>query len=378
MGSSTAAAWRASALLALLLAACGRDGGEQARPGIPVETVRAELGTLRERVRGIGTLRAVETVELRAEVPGTIRSLHFQEGGFVQQGQALYTLDDRKLSHELEAREAALAQARAGLVETRARHVRAEQLFKSSNLSETDYDRAATALKQAEGAVSQAEAMVQLAREQRRDAEIVAPLSGPISESLVDVGDYVRVGDELATLYRVDPLEISLRIPERFAGRVQVGQPLEVEADSRPGEAFQGEVSFVSPAVDETTRDLLVKARIANPDGALRPGGFATALVTVQEHAANPVVPEQALVASRDGYRVFVVRDGIAELRPVRIGVREPGRVEIREGVSAGDVVVRSGQIHLAPGMAVAPSNGPSGGVAAPAKPEPQAREAAP
>ena len=154
-------------------------------------------------------------------------------------------------------------------------------------------------------------------------------------------GGFLMTGQELATVYQVDPWELEFYLSERHLGQVRRGQEIAVTIAAYPDRPFRGRVDFVAPAVREATRDFLVKATIPNPDGLLKPGAFATALVTVNVREARPVVPEEALVATRLGYLVFTVEGGIARAREVRIGLRQDGMVEIREGLQVGDRVVQ-------------------------------------
>jgi membrane fusion protein (multidrug efflux system) len=126
-----------------------------------------------------------------------------------------------------------------------------------------------------------------------------------------------------------------------------------VRVDAYPDRTFETQVTYVSPGVRETTRDFTAKARIDNPDGLLRPGSFATSEVVVQVRQQQPVIPEEALVAVRRGYIVFVVENGTARRRDVQIGLREPGRVEILEGLEPGEVVVTNGQMRVTDGTRV-------------------------
>ena len=160
-------------------------------------------------------------------------------------------------------------------------------------------------------------------------------------------------GEPLATLYQVDPLELEFYLPERHIGQVRSGQEVAATIAAHPDRAFRGQVDFVAPAVREATRDFLVKATFPNADGLLRPGAFATALVTVDVRAERPVIPEEALVATRLGYLVFTVEDGMARAREVRTGLRQAGQVEVLEGLAIGDVVVRAGHLRLSGGEPV-------------------------
>ena len=148
-------------------------------------------------------------------------------------------------------------------------------------------------------------------------------------------------------------MEIAFTLPERFMGRVRSRQELAVRVSAYPDRRFEGEVYFVSPQVDESTRDFLVKATVKNAEGLLKPGAFGTAVVTLDVRERRLVIPEEALVATRTGYLVFVVEDQTARRRDVQIGLRQAGVVEIREGLEPGERVVRTGHMNLSDGTRV-------------------------
>lgn len=343
-------------VLGMTLSGCGENGepqGKRQSRAVPVETTVVVTDTMRETVRGVGSLRASATVEIKPEVAGIISGVALEQGGPVKQGQMLFQLDDRKLQQQLDAREAALEAAEARLANARRILERTERLFKNRVASRDQYDEAITNSDEATAEVQRLSSEIDLVQEQLRDTRIRAPLPGVLSESEVDQGDYVDRGDQLATLYKITPLEISFTLPERFMGRVDLGQEVHTSVAAFPDRVFEGEIFYVSPAVDETTRDFTVKARIRNPERLLKPGGFASAIVTVEVLEDRPVVPEDALVATREGYLVFVVEGDTARQRDVRIGLRAEGMVEIRGGVSPGETVVTSGQMNLADGAKV-------------------------
>ncbi len=341
----------------LVLVGCGKESSESPRgpkdERVPVEVAEVRLDTLRETVRGIGTLRAAETVEIKPEVNGIIREIGFEEGGRVKKAQVLFAIDDEKLKHHLRARKAALEAARARLADAQRQFNRLRKLMKRSVATQDEFDKAQADFRAATADVERAEAEVELSKEQLDDTHIRAPFEGVISERSVDVGDYVNVGEHLATLYRVSQMEIAFTLPERFMGRVQGGQTVSVAVSAFPDRRFEGKVYFVSPHVDEVTRDFLVKAKVKNPEGLLKPGAFGTAEVTLKVREKRPVIPEESLVATRQGYIVFVVEDETAKRREVRIGLRETGTVEAREGLKAGERVVRAGQMNVSDGTPV-------------------------
>lgn len=336
-----------------LLTACGGPAEEAAGKEAPV---RVQVATATERpmvetVRGIGTLRALQTVELRPETAGRIIRIPVLEGGRVATGDLLFALDTRKMEQELRAREAALEAAEARLENAERELRRAERLFAQNVATEDDRDQAATEVRAVRAEVRRLESEVSLVRERLADMRIEAPFDGMISEALVDPGDFVGVGDRLATLYRTDALEIEFTLPERHSGRVTTGQEVELRVSAWPERSFSATTSFVSPGVSDDTRDFLVKARLANPDALLKPGTFATAVLTVDVREDAVTVPEEALIATREGYMVFVVDDeDRARRRSVEIGLRHPGRVQITEGLEPGERVVRTGHMRVADG----------------------------
>lgn len=330
-----------------------KEEEEQTDRRFPVEVVSVETRTLQETVRGIGTLEALAEVVVSAETAGRVAALRFEEGTPVEQGDVLVELDARKARSQLAAREAALEASRVRMANLERSFARQERLLEQALVSEEQFEQVRTELDSVRADLDRLEAEVALSREQLQDTVIRAPFSGTISERLVDPGAYVTPGEALARLYQLDPLEFSFSLPERYAGIIANGQPVKVVTAAYPDRSFSGELSFVSPNVDESTRTLRVKARIPNPHSELKPGAFATALVTVGQRADRPIVPSEALVATRTGYMLFVVEDGHAVSRPVEIGLRRGDEVEITEGLNAGELVVRSGHMRLDPGVPV-------------------------
>lgn len=355
-------------------------GAPEPPPGdraVAVEVVEVRATTLEDTVRGIGTLRASETVVLRPEVAGVVRAIRFTEGAQVERGQVLFELQDDTLVRQQAAREAALRSAEAALAEAERNVARMQQLWQQQLIARVELEQAQTEADRWTAEVDRLRADLQVVQSERRETRVRAPFTGVVSQREVDRGAYVTAGQELATLYQVNPLELEFYLPERHIGQVRRGQEVAVTVASHPDRRFRGQVNFVAPAVREATRDFLVKAALPNADGALKPGSFATALVTVDVRAARPVVPEEALVATRLGYLVFTVQDGVARAREVRTGLRQAGQVEIVEGLEPGDVVVRSGHLRLSGGEPVRVVRGgspPAGEEGAPAASPSRAR----
>lgn len=346
------------ALLCFIACGCSdapdsADAAQQGPTGVPVDVTKVIGDTIRETVRAIGTLRSAEVVEIRPEVSALVKRIHFEEGTAVEQGAPLYTLDDAKLQRELTRQRAALDAAQANLRLANQTYDRLNMLRERNSASAEELDQAEATLQSRRADVHRLEAEIQLVEERLEDTRIHAPFAGMIGESFVDTGDFVQIGERLTSLYKTDPLETTFTVAERFAGRIQLDMPIEVTVTAYPETTFEGRISFISPAVRESTRDFDVKAMIANDEGLLKPGMFATVKIITRVVDERPIVPEEVLVGTREGYRVFVVSNGTVALQEVEIGLREPGRVEILEGLTIGQTVVRTGHLNLVDGAAV-------------------------
>ena len=324
------------------------------RQPIPVELATVQTMDMERTIRGLGTLQARSEVTLRPEVAGRIESRHFREGSLVQAGDTLFKIDDEKLRLQYNARQAAVRATRAALQDARQSFERQQQLRERGVASQDELDRARTALERASADLERLEAEAAVTRAQLRDTTIVAPFSGIVAHRQADTGTFVSTSDPLVTIYQLDPVDISFSIPERHMEQVQEGQPVQVSLAAFPDEYFIGEVIYVSPAVSQATRTFLVKAELDNEDGRLKPGAFATAVVTTGFYSDRLVVPQEALVATRQGYNIFVVdEDRTAHMQEVRTGMRTGELVEIVEGLKPGQTIVRLGHMRLDDGNQV-------------------------
>jgi len=347
-----------AAAAALYLRSAGDEQDMDAsreRPPVAVQIAPVVGMTLAETVRGVGTLRPIQRVEIRPEAAGRIKAVHFQEGGFVSRNKLLFEIEEQRQVQRLASSRAVLDQAKTRLDNLRRNYERIKTLYEQNLVSRDEYDRVRTELDSASSEVTRLEAQVDLAREDLGDTLIRAPFSGFISGRLVDPGAFVSLGQVLAVVYQTDSLEISFMLPERYSAEVQLGQEVMVEVSAYPGKRFRGEVNFVSPSVDESTRNFEVKAFIDNPENRLRPGSFASAVLVLGYREAALVIPERSLVATRDGYLVFVAdsEKEQVESRRVSIGARRPGMVEIVEGLAPGENVVVTGHMNLSHGFRI-------------------------
>lgn len=343
-------------LAASALAACGgepaSETGSAAEAATAVDGAVAEQDTVSLDVRSVGSLEADARVVLRPEIDGHVTSIHFTEGGTVDQGQILVRLDQNKLEAQVEAAEATVASARAEVQNLDRRLERNDTLLAQGAISQQAYDDIETQANTARARLQEARANLRLTEQQLEDATIRAPFSGRTGSRNFDVGDYVRVGDDLFTLVNDDPMEIGFSVPERYLGSLVPGSPVTLTVRNMPGRTFEGELDFISPYVDPTNRSVQLKARVPNPETELRAGQFADVRLEMRSRPAV-LVPEAAVVPRQDGNVVFVVRDGRAVRTPVELGARRRGEAEVVSGLSAGDTVVVAGQQNVGDGASV-------------------------
>ncbi len=316
--------------------------GPTAVPPTQVIALAAKPQSVSETLSLVGTMVANEMVEISAETDGVVEEILFEEGQKVAKGQLLIRLDDTKFA-------AGLAETEANFKLSQANYDRSKQLFQDKLISQQEADQAAATFEFTR-------ATLNLKKRQLKDARICAPFAGVMGSRNVSPGaivsTFVRV--PLTTLVDLDPLKVEVNVPERFLSQLKIGQTLEIKVAAYADKRFKGEVYFIAPSVDPATRTALVKARIANADFVLKPGMFANLDLTLQIRQQALVIPEVALMMNGDRVSIFVVDQEMkAQPRPVVLGIRLAGQVEIVKGLQAGEMVVVEGVQKLGPGSSV-------------------------
>jgi len=324
-------------------APAGARTGGPAGPGgpVPVEVGKVVETPITDDASAVGSLRSRRGVMLRPEVSGRIAQIGFADGHRVKAGQLLVQLDDTLQKAQLQQ---AIAQANIA----RTNLQRSRELVAQGFISQSAVDQNAANLEVAEAQVS-------LARAQLARMQMLAPFDATAGIKLVNVGDYLKDGADIVNLEDMSAMSVDFRLPERYLARVRPGLVVEVTLDALPGRTFAGRVEAADSQVDANGRALLVRARVDNGDALLKPGMFARPRIVFAQRDHALVVPEEALVPQ--GTRQFiykVVDDGkggkMARRVEAKLGLRMPGKVEILEGLAAGDLVVTAGQARLARG----------------------------
>jgi RND family efflux transporter MFP subunit len=351
------------------------DGGSEAQS---VTVVRVERTPIDRSVTVTGTLAAEEQVMLSLKVTGRLEEMLVDLGSPVRRGQVIARLTPTDFELRLRQADAALQQARArlglepsgdddtvnveqtGLVrQARAsldearrqrdryatfvqRGISARAELESAEaqlqIAEGRYQDALEELRNRQAVLVQRRSEVALARQQLDDTTLKSPIDGVVRERHAFAGEFRAAGTPIVTVVRQHPLRLQLAVPERAAANVRTGQIVRVTVEGDV-EVYQGRVARLSPAITEGNRTLAIEAEVPNEAGRLRPGMFARAEIITAE-ALGMVVPQSALVVFAGVEKLLVVKDGKVREQRVRTGQRMNERVEIIEGVTAGDLVV--------------------------------------
>jgi membrane fusion protein (multidrug efflux system) len=323
---------------------------------VPAETVSAaevREETWETTLSAVGSVTAVQGVELRAELAGTVREISFESGAVAAKGQVLVKLDTSSEDAQLRAAEAEAELARLNLA-------RASDLRAQGVVSQADFDTADAASRRTVGQVDMVRATI-------AKKTIRAPFAGRLGIRSVNLGQYVHEGDAVVSLQSLDPVYVDFNVPEQQLARVQRAMEVRVETDATPGHVFNGKVTALNPEVDASTRNIKVQATVPNATGQLRPGMFARVQLVLPESKAFLVVPSTAVLHAPYGDSVFVVSDVRDEktgktskqvtMTTVRLGDTRGDFIAVTDGLKAGQSVVTSGVFKLRNGSPVALDN---------------------
>ncbi|WP_437989613.1 efflux RND transporter periplasmic adaptor subunit [Sorangium sp. So ce145] len=343
------------------------QGRKPAKQGLsfPVEVVPVAAERVEYAVPAVGAVEAFEQVQLTARVAGVVEAVRFMEGAEVKAGQVLVEIDPARYNLAVRAARATLdrmtatqAEAAAGLERREAEG--ADGVFSKEDVASWRSRAATTAAQVAEAKVAVDQALLNL-----RDAYVRAPIQGKIQTRTVQTGQHVPVGTVLATLLRRDPLLLRFQIPAADAPRVRPDMEARftVKGDAR---TYSARLTHVADAADPATRMVAVTGEVQGEGKELlRPGTFAEVTVPVGASGDAPVIPLTSVRPSERGFLAYVVDGTTARERVLSLGLRTPdGRVEVKSGLSVGELLVARGAEALREGAQVriaAPGSVPGG-----------------
>jgi membrane fusion protein (multidrug efflux system) len=321
-----------------------------ANPPQTVSTTHATEQEWQTTLNAVGTLRAVNGSELSLQQPGIVTEIDFKSGDDVQKGQVLLRLRADDDIAKLQALQAVAQLAQINLA-------RDQKQFRAQAVSQATLDSDGATVKNDLAQVAQQQAVV--------DQKILrAPFAGRIGIRSVDIGQYLAAGTSVVTLQALDPIYADYFVPQQALAQLKVGQKVTVAVDTYPGEHFPGEITAINPQVDSTSRNVQIRASLANPDHRLLPGMFATLDIAIGQQQKLVTVPQTAIAYNSYGDTIYTVigsgADGkqlIARQGFVTAGPTRGDQVAILKGIKAGDEIVTSGQLKLHNGAPVVVNN---------------------
>jgi membrane fusion protein (multidrug efflux system) len=339
---------------ALALAGCGNANGDSAEkkdkvPAVPVEVAKTQRAEMAALYTGTAPIEADRRALVMPKVTGEIRAVLADEGQRVRAGQVLARLDGDQLRLEVALNEATMQKLERDY--NRNLELQQKGLVSATAIDNLKYELAA------------AKASWELARLQLSYCDIRSPIGGTVTQRL----DHVKVGNtvtpvggviesadsSLFVVEDLDTLMLRVNVPERELAKLSVGQPAELTFDAVPGRAFQGQIALISPSIDPATATFAVRIRVTETGGLLRPGMFARVAIIYERKLDALQIPRTALLDGDGPPKVFVVKDGKASERAVKLGLSNGAWIEVTEGLRDGEQVVVVGQGAVKPGAAV-------------------------
>jgi RND family efflux transporter MFP subunit len=358
-----------SLLLACLLAtgatlACSGNASQNAHaggpPAMPVKVQEAQATAVNDASEYVATLKSRDSAVIMPQVEGQVVKILVRSGDAVAAGAPLMEIDPLKQQATVKSQESSRAAQQANVIWTKQQYERSQGLYSAGVISRQDLDQAKSAMDAAQAQVDSLDAQVREQEVQLHYYRVAAPWSGIVGDIPVHVGDRVAVTTQLTTVDKPGSLEVYVYVPIERSALLKMNLPVQV-LDSNGKVLADSRVSFISPQVDNTTQTVLVKARIANSNDALRQSQFIHARIVWGTHQ-NPQVPILAVSRLGGQYFVFVAeaQNGgsyVARQKPLKVGQTVGNDYEVQEGLKPGDKVIVSGTQFLLDGAPVIPQS---------------------
>jgi membrane fusion protein (multidrug efflux system) len=337
-----------AAIKAMQIRAMVEQGKRFVPPPETVTTAVVKAESWETALTAVGTLTAVQGVNIAAELAGKVVYIAFTAGTKVNKGDLL-------IRQDTSSEEAQLPGAVAQVTLTKTVLERGEKELAEHIISQADYDAAVASHKQA---ISQADNI----RATIGKKTIRAPFSGRIGIRQVNLGQALRDGDQIVTLQSLDPIYVNFTLPQQHIAQLRPGLPVRVTCDALPGLSIEGRITTINPLVDADTRNIQLQATVANPAEKLRPGMFVNAAVGLPVRQTVLVIPSTAVLYAPYGDSVFIVEGdgkGGKTLRQqfVRLGEKRGDFIAVTNGLKGGEDVVSTGVFKLRNGQAAVVDN---------------------
>jgi RND family efflux transporter MFP subunit len=325
---------------------------------MPVKVLEARAVPVSDATEYVATVKSRDSAVIMPQVEGQVTQIFVHSGERVEAGAAMMEIDPLKQQATVKSQESSRAAQQANLNWTKQQYERAQGLFAAGVVSKQDLDQAKSAMDAAQAQMDSLDSQVREQEVQLHYYKVMAPRGGIVGDIPVRVGDRVTVSTQLTTVDQPGSLEAYVYVPIEHSTQLKMNLPVQI-IDSEGKVLADTRISFISPQVDNSTQTVLVKARIANGNDALRQSQFVRARVVFGTHQ-NPEIPILAVSRLAGQYFAFVAepQNGgsfVARQKPLKIGQTVGNNYEVQDGIKPGDKVIISGTQFLLDGVPVIP-----------------------
>jgi membrane fusion protein (multidrug efflux system) len=314
-----------------------KGGGMGAKPKeISADGFIIKSQSLQQKIKVTGTFIPSEAINIQSEISGKITFLNLQEGSYVSKGTLLVKLYDADL-------QAQLSKLKIQEDISQKSENRLAQLLSKNAVSQQDYDAAILQL-------NSIKADIQILQSQISKTEIRAPFSGMLGLKSVSLGAYISPANVLATLSQNDPIKIDLAVPEQFASSFKKGDKFSFDTEEVNGKLL-ATIYAVDPSIDENTRNMKLRATLANVGMKLKPGSFVKVDLGIKDDNNTIMIPTQAVIPEARNKKVIVFENGKAIFKIITTGVRTDSTVQVLDGLKFGDTIITSALMYIRPEM---------------------------
>lgn len=330
-------------LLVTLAGACkngdDENAGAKGKPkGLNAEAYVATAQSFSSEYAASGSLLANEEIEIHPEIAGRVTDINFKEGSKVNKGQTLIQLYDGEIRAQLQKQRSQLKLQQNILK-------RQEELLKIGGISEQDYETT-------EAQIASINADIAFAEAQLRATRIIAPFDGTIGIRTISIGAVVSPTTVISTLQQTHQLKMDFNIPEQYLKSIAVGNTVNFSVAGRT-DTLSGKIAAIDAGAEAGTRTVKVRAIVSNTDGKLIAGSYANVTIPLKSEDNAILIPSQAIIPTTKDKKVARIKDGKIELTVVKLGQRTSDKVEIIQGIAAGDTIILTGLMQAKPGMNV-------------------------
>lgn len=313
------------------------------KPPTAVDARSVRVDNIVVNMEVVGNLKALDAIDVTSEINGIITKINFSEGQSIQKGEVLFLLDSNIEKAEITIQKADVDRWTA-LLERRQRLARsAEKLSKTKNIARTRLDQLLTDETEALAQLQIAQAKLIIAQNNLYKKIIKAPFNGVAGLKLKSIGEYLEPGEIVTSLDSIDPIELDFEVPESVISSLKIATEINAFTRAWGDEVFTGIIKSVNTRVNLESRSITVRAEINNSNLKLKPGMFMMVKLPIITRKNAIIVPEESVLTDGTQRTIYVIKDGITKSKPVKLGQRLPGEVEVLEGIPSDAIVITGG-----------------------------------